>query len=202
MTVVALCPHPDDVELGCWGALMGHRLSQQQVAIAHMCALKQQHAERRLEAAQAAQMIGAHELWWSYLEDELPVNGDTCALLDNLCREFKISRIYAPSPFDTNQDHVAAARLAMQQARNSVEVVFYETPTTTPEFAPNMYVRLSNEDYYAKVEAVKRHQTQLERRVDLLRWTGITAQRRAIEGFPNREANFAEAYHAWRLLQW
>jgi LmbE family N-acetylglucosaminyl deacetylase len=67
--------------------------------------------------------------------------------------------VFIPSANDTHQDHRAVYRAAVVATRYIREVYIYQSPSTTTDFKPTVYVDIT--DYIdKKIEAVRVHTSQ------------------------------------------
>ncbi|MGE5459010.1 MAG: PIG-L deacetylase family protein [Solirubrobacterales bacterium] len=137
MNVLALGAHPDDVEIGCGGALALHADAGDRVAIA--CATSGEAGStgvppstlariRREEAAAAAAVLGATELrFLGFADGRLAWAGyDLVAALAILVRELRPELVYAPHPADAHPDHAALAAAAIDAVRRAGAHAFPE----------------------------------------------------------------------------
>lgn len=167
--ILAIGPHPDDVELGCFGTLA--RFDREGAAVHILCLsageLGLQHLDssqarlgRRKECERSAALINA-----SVHVANLPDGGisdglETIHIIEEQLELFKPTIVLMPSPNDTHQDHRNTA-LAAQSATRSVPntVLVYQTPSTTTDFSPVYHVDVT-EVFGLKLEAIKIHRSQ------------------------------------------
>jgi len=64
-----------------------------------------------------------------------------------------------PSIYDAHQDHVAASLAGRSAFRNTPDVLMYETPSSTVDFRPEVFVDITRH-LRAKVGAIRCHRTQ------------------------------------------
>jgi glycosyltransferase involved in cell wall biosynthesis/LmbE family N-acetylglucosaminyl deacetylase len=133
--VLVLAPHPDDEIFGCAGALLSH---VEQHHPCHVCIVSsgelQAHNSieaREAESQKALQLLGVEvpPQFWRLPDGQL----DSCQDLDqkilHLLQDLQISRMYAPSPWESHPDHQAVSRAAIEAARQyqgELDLVFYE----------------------------------------------------------------------------
>ncbi|MEN6341183.1 MAG: PIG-L deacetylase family protein [Methanospirillum sp.] len=137
MNVLALGAHPDDVEIGCGGALALHADAGDSVTV--LCVTDGEAggfgatpavlaATRRNEAAAAAAELGAARVrFLGFPDGRLAWAGyDLVAALALLVRELRPGIIYAPHPGDAHPDHAALAVAALDAVRRAGAHAFSE----------------------------------------------------------------------------
>lgn len=145
--ILAVGAHPDDIELGCSGTLRKHILNGDEVfwIVASFGEKSGEKEKRKSEAENVAKLMGVKEIHFLNLPDTMiRHDGVTVRLLDRYISE-DIDIIYVHSPKDYHQDHTNIAKSvlsASRKMRNSI--FFYETPSTTIEFKPTLYIDISD----------------------------------------------------------
>ena len=163
MNVLAIGAHPDDIELGCAGALARHAAAGHQVTMLVMTAgrLGPGSVELRMEEQEvAARIIGAKLLWGNYEDGDVPSGPEAVALIDDVIRSGHIDVLYTHSSNDTHQDHVATATASLAAARRLSRVLTYQGPSTTT-FEPTLFVDV-DETITAKLAALGAHASQVQ----------------------------------------
>jgi LmbE family N-acetylglucosaminyl deacetylase len=198
MNVLAIGAHPDDVELGCGGALLGHVERGDAVTL-----LVLTRGERGVDGARsriheqqrAAALLGARLCWGRFTDGEVPTDARLISTIDDVIAETGATLVYTHSPIDTHQDHRATASATLAAARRTPSVLFYETPSTQ-DFRPAVFVDLSAPLEH-KLRLIRAHESQLLRDgpVDI---DALTAQAR-FRGSQCRR-HYAEAFQVSRLL--
>lgn len=116
--VLAIGPHPDDIELGCGATLAKLARSGRRVGLVHLtrgeAGTRGSAAERRREAESAAEILGAAELAFLDCGDGAFRSGleEENALID-LLRSARPEVVFAPPSRDRHPDHGRAHRLAV-----------------------------------------------------------------------------------------
>ncbi|MEP7009865.1 MAG: bacillithiol biosynthesis deacetylase BshB1 [Acidobacteriota bacterium] len=116
LDVLAIGAHPDDVELGCGGTVASMARAGRSVGILHLtrgeAGTRGTPEERRLEAEEAAQALGAVELRFLDCGDGSLRSGpeEEDALIEVL-RELRPDMVLSPTPYDRHPDHIRAHRL-------------------------------------------------------------------------------------------
>jgi LmbE family N-acetylglucosaminyl deacetylase len=200
LSVLAVGAHPDDIELGCGGALAVHRANGDDVAMLVLTQGErgpQDSLPRVREQEEAAELLGARLFWGDFEDGSVPNGRAAIDLIDRLVTELNVDVLYTHAPDDTHQDHRAAYTASMSAGRRVPRVLLYESPTTT-EFTPNVYVDLGNA-LEQKLDSVRAHRSQVlkNRLVDL---EAVEAQAR-YRAFACRIGHgHAEGFVAHRLL--
>jgi len=164
VNVLAIGAHPDDIELGCGGALLRHVMHGDRVTMLVLTTGERgpQHAVPRVrEQEQAARILGATLLWGGLPDGGIPPTRDTVGLIDEVVQASGAEIMYTHSARDSHQDHVAAARCSLSAARRLNRVLCYQSPSSTG-FEPSMYVDIAS-TVDGKVAALAAHESQVLR---------------------------------------
>jgi LmbE family N-acetylglucosaminyl deacetylase len=140
--VLAIGAHPDDIELGCAGALLRHVAAGDEVTMLVMTPGElgpQGLTSRVREQEAAAAIIGATLIWGTFEDGNIPSGRDAVAMVDEAVTRTGADVIYAHAPSDTHQDHVATSLAALASSRRLARVLFYQSPSTT-SFDPTVFV--------------------------------------------------------------
>ncbi len=198
MNVVAIGAHPDDIELGCAGALLAHRRAGHEVTLLVMTTGEQGpqgSASRVAEQEDAAALLGARLFWGGFPDGEVSHDRHTTSAIEAVLDDAAADVVYTHAPADTHQDHRATAEATLAAARRVRRVLCYEAPTSI-DFSPTLYVDIAGL-VEAKLDALRAHVSQVLRNglVDL---EAVEAQARS-RGFQGR-LRHAEAFEARRFL--
>ena len=142
MKVLAIGAHPDDIELGCAGALLRHIAAGDEVTMLVMTPGEmgpQGLTSRVREQEAAAAVIGATLIWGPFEDGTIPHGRDAVSVVDEVVTRTGADVIYAHAPNDTHQDHVATSLAALAAGRRTARVLFYQSPSTT-SFNPTVFV--------------------------------------------------------------
>ena len=164
LSVLAIGPHPDDLEIGCGGTLLqlarsGHSL--------HLAVLTQGGAgggsgQRWKEQKAVAKHYKAKSLRWLGFDDtRVPLDKEGIDVLEAVMRTVKPDLVFAPWGEDTHQDHRNTAALVRSATRYTPNVLFYEVPSTI-DFVPDVYVDITK-TLAAKYAALKLHKSQVHK---------------------------------------
>lgn len=166
--VLAIGAHPDDVEIGCGGALAKHRADGD---LLHILTLSLGSAGgdanvRLREALQAAKLLDATIEFGDLRDTHISEGTETIDLIQAAIRNFRPTHVYTHSLEDTHQDHRAAHMATLTAARGVPNVYCYQTPSSTVEFRPNRFVDISK-FIEAKLCAIGAHKSQVDRSASL-----------------------------------
>jgi LmbE family N-acetylglucosaminyl deacetylase len=162
LTILAVSPHPDDVELGCFGTLA--RLAPDEpVTILVMTdgGIRGSAAEREAEARESAGLIRASVQFLGHPDGSLVQNAQTVGQVREVMERVQPTKIFAPYPDDSHQDHAATYRIVAAAAPPTGEILLYETPSSIG-FHPNVFYDISA-TLSVKQEALTRFKSQADR---------------------------------------
>ena len=199
MNILAIGAHPDDIELGCGGALLAHRARGDRLTLLVMTTGEQgpQAARSRIsEQEDAARILGAELVWGGFPDGAVPADRSAVDVVQAVGTRLRHRRpVHARAPNDSHQDHRATAAASIAAARRLSRIFLYESPTTVA-FSPSVFVDISDH-LEGKLTALRAHVSQVLKNglVDL---EAIEAQSR-YRGFQARIRQ-AEAFAVDRLL--
>lgn len=199
-SVVAVEPHPDDVEILCLGTLLKMRAAGTRVTIVcitngnkgsghdHTVPYEEIAATRFREASQVANEFGAE---YVNLGAEDGYLYDTPELRNELATVFRRARadvVFAPSPKDYQTDHTIASEIAFQATLLSSlpqlrikEPALAQVPTTYfydtvqgLEFDPSFFIDVT-EVFERKKELARLHESQIANLSSTYGWNFIDA---------------------------
>jgi LmbE family N-acetylglucosaminyl deacetylase len=162
--VLAIGAHPDDVEIGCGGALAKH---QSRGDLLHILTLSLGASGgdvnvRATEARRAAELLGAKLEFGNLRDAHISESTETIDIIQAAIRELRPTHVYTHSLEDTHQDHRAVHTASMVAARGVPNVYCYQSPSSTVEFSPNRFVDIT--DFIkAKLGAIGAYKSQVER---------------------------------------
>lgn len=171
--VLVLSPHPDDAELGCGGTMSRLRAEGTDVIVLRFsdCPNGRSASEvaaLRAEAAKSASVIGFVERWLPSV-----LVGSLClpnrhfpqhrqAILDwliDMRGELSPDAVFAPSSYDTHQDHGAVHDEAVRAFRHCT-LYGYELPWNTPDFHAQHFICLGAEHVERKWKALDCYESE------------------------------------------
>ena len=201
MNILAIGPHPDDVEFGCGGTLLkyaacGHNLFQ---LVLTDGSYGGDPAVRKGEQEAASLFIGSRLFWAGFKDTELVGNRDLIHKIDTVINEVTPDIVFLNFWADVHQDHRAAAQAAVSASRYIKEVLFYEVPSTQ-HFEPDIFVDIQ-EVLDRKLQLLDLHASQVNRtRVANLSITESCRSCANFRGFQGR-VKYAEGFKSVRLLR-
>lgn len=162
--VLAIGAHPDDVEIGCAGTLLGHRRRGDSVSILTMSqgGVGGDRQERVREAIAVAQLIGAQLLFADLPDTRIDAGVDTIRLIEQVVGELDPTVIYVHSKNDGHQDHRAIHQATMSASRRVAKVLAYQSPSATNDFSPTKFFAIDTV-VARKVQALSLYASQGER---------------------------------------
>jgi LmbE family N-acetylglucosaminyl deacetylase/CheY-like chemotaxis protein len=169
-SVLAIGAHPDDVEIGCGGALARHRAYGDTVTIVTLSrGASGGHAEVRAdEARAAAKMLGAQLNLGNLADTLIPEGGDAVTTILDVIARVNPTHVYTHSQFDTHQDHRNTHHATMVAVRSIPNVYCYQAPSATVDFRPNLFIDIS-EHMETKLAAIATYASQTSMRAYLAR---------------------------------
>ncbi len=162
MRVLAVGAHPDDIELGCGGALVAHRDAGHEVTLLVMTTGERgtrSALSRVREQEEAAAMLRADLLWAGFDDGAVPQGRDATRFLDEAIGTLRPDIVYTHSAEDTHQDHRATAVASLAAGRRVRRLLCYESPTTV-SFRPDVFVDIGG-FVEAKLDLIRCHASQV-----------------------------------------
>jgi LmbE family N-acetylglucosaminyl deacetylase len=194
LSVLAVGAHPDDIEIGAGGTLLGLAASHPDLQV-HSVVLTGTQA-RRLEARHAAESFLAGTDFTLELHD-LPegrfpaIWGDVKEVLEAVARVCRPDLIFAPTADDAHQDHRTIGEIMPTVFRDGL-FLGYEIPKWDGDLGrPSVYVPLTVDTAHRKVELLNKcYPSQAARDwwddevfLGLARLRGMECRSRFAEGF-------------------
>ncbi len=166
--ILAIGAHPDDVEIGCGGALAKYRAMGDEVRILTLSrgAVGGNAAIRAQEATRAAGILGA-TLQLADLPDTRISDGfATIEIIKAAIQSFSPTHVYTHSSHDAHQDHRSTHAASVVAARGVSNVYAYQSPSSTVDFRPTHFVDIAD-CIDKKIEALGAHESQVTRSASL-----------------------------------
>lgn len=200
MNVVGIGAHPDDIEIGAGGSIALHRSKEHTVHFIVVTSGGElsDRAKRERECERAAKILDVNNLHFlDYPDTEVTYEGELVKRIDDILESVDADRVYIHSEKDTHQDHRNAALASIAAARNVDEVLSFESPSTRSSFSPQYYSPLPESVLERKIEAIRAHESQSEKKY---------LEAEAMQGlarFRGRQANtrYAEAFQVIRIKE-
>lgn len=160
MRVLAVGAHPDDLEIGCGGALARHaQFGDEVLAVVMTTGTVKSCGELRVAESLAAAKIMGTKLIFGNATDgevtELEVN----KFLEQIVQEFEPDVIYTHGSQDSHSDHRAVAAGTLAAGRYTSTILQFESPSAL-NFQPDIYVDISG-IVDIKIDALECHASQL-----------------------------------------
>lgn len=200
MNVVGIGAHPDDIEIGAGGSVAMHRAQGHTVEFIVLTSGGElsEEGRRERECERAGDILDVDTLHFlRYTDTEVSYEGELVKRIDDILEAADADRVYIHSEKDTHQDHRNAALASIAAARNVDEVMSFESPSTRSSFAPQYYSPLSEAVLNRKIEAIRAHESQSEKKY-------LEAEAmRGLARFRGRQANtrYAEAFQVIRIKE-
>lgn len=201
LKVLALGAHPDDIEFGCGATLiklfaLGAHIS---LWIATYGEVGASNKIRKAEAESSASFMGTNGIFWGGYPDTLiPHSKEIITKIEQVLKEVEPDIIFVHYYEDTHQDHVNLSLSTITATRYSKNVLFYEVPTTSTAFSPDIFVDIKDV-LDKKLNLLKTHASQIDKVkigiLDILEVARSTANFRGIQA----RVEYAEGFQAYRL---
>jgi len=181
VNILAIGAHPDDIEFGCGGTLIKYAIKGHDIYLLVLTDGRRGGvpAERRKEQEEAAEVLGARQLFWGgYQDTEVPLDRNLIQKVEGFLHLIRPDLIFVHFGDDTHQDHRHLSTSVVTASRYTRNVLFYEGPTTA-NFTPSVFV---------EVDAV------LERKLQALKAHASQVMKTGVEGFSILELAQASAH--------
>jgi len=200
MNIIAIGAHPDDIEIGAGGSIALHRARGDNVRFLVLTKGGKLSApsRRETEAREAAEVLDIDDIQFlGYDDANIPYDGEIVERIDDHLKEMDADRVYIHTEEDTHQDHRHAALASIAAGRNTDEVLAFESPSTRSSFDPQYYNTIPEEFLERKIDAIRTHESQSEKKY---------LEAEAMKGlarFRGRQANtrYAEAFQVIRIRE-
>lgn len=185
--ILALAPHPDDLEIGCGGTLAQHakRGDEVHIFVATSGEVGGDAEIRKAEQIASAKILGVQAVHWgNFVDTTLPKFApDLMASVEALVQSLKPDTVYVNFHQDTHQDHRELAQAVRSATRYVANVLAYETPSTIG-FEPSAFMDISD-TLPLKIEALQAHASQVDRthvHLNILEIAMATSHFRGVQG--------------------
>lgn len=166
--ILAIGAHPDDVEIGCGGTLLKKRaLGHDVVVLTLSRGGKGGDVDLRMkEAWNASRLLDAKLKVCDLPDSGITDGSNTIELIEQAVREVAPTHVYTHSRHDTHQDHRNVHLATMVATRQTPNVYCYQSPSTTIDFRPSLFVDIS-EQIATKVQMIEAYRSQVARHAGL-----------------------------------
>lgn len=203
--VLVLSAQPEDMSVGCAGALIKHVNQEDEVKILFLSdgslgfpanirpsssEKKKMALTRENEAIKAANVIGVKDLqFWRFAQGSIQTNKTTIKLMQGVLNTYKPELIYCPFPLETDHDRLEATKILYEGLRLSdskAKIFCYETWNV---LAANVILDISAQ-IDDKMKALSNHKSQMSHKNLVEAVKGLSSYRsiNLIDG------KFAEAF--------
>lgn len=199
-TVLAIGAHPDDIELGCGGAIARHVASGDDVTMLIITkgeAGPGEVARRIHEQEEAAAVLGVNRLLWGGLPDGRVSNHELelVRVIEQAIAEVGATLIYSHNNADSHQDHRAVAEATWGAARKVGCVLCYDSPSSN-SFNPSVFVDITS-SLDKKIASLNAHASQTAS--SSMASVNLVRTQAGYRGFQAR-VEAAEAFMPYRLV--
>lgn len=201
-SILAIGPHPDDIEFGCGGTLLRYGLAGNelyQLILTDGC-VGGDPVIRKREQEEAARVLNVKQIFWAgYRDTELEDSRKLILKIEEVIYLVRPDVVLINDPEDSHQDHRRAARTTISATRNIKEVLFYESPTSM-NFHPDIFIDITDL-LEEKIKLVELHASQVEKtNIKNLRITEIARSYATFRGVQGR-VRYAEGFRGLRVLR-
>lgn len=202
MKILAVGPHPDDIEVGCGGNLIkyvdaGHELYLMVMTLGDKGG---EPDVRKAEQIRSAEIMGAKDLMWGVYEDtQLTPHMNRMVMdIEILLKKINPDFFFVVYGDDSHQDHRSLSKAAVSASRYIKNVLFYEVPTSQ-NFFPTVFVDIRN-TFDRKIEALLAHESQVTKtNIEGLNIADIARSTAVFRGIQGR-VGMAEGFVPLRLF--
>ncbi len=219
--IIIFSPHPDDDAIGMGGTIMELVKNGNKVLCVYITSgvstrnavkgdmsIEEKENIRRKEAEQASKVLGTniHFLNLSYFHG-LIEKKEHIEKITKLLEKEKPYIVFVPHPHERHPTHKASTSIVLRALKRSYlpnldAIWFYEI--MTPIRTPNTIITFDEEIMEKKIEAIKAHESQIERRRYDIGIRGLNTFRGILGdsilgvgygGFSSREIIYGEAFY-------
>jgi len=195
-SVLFVGAHPDDVETGALGLLLGLRNTRNYYVAMSRCLDIPRNKHILDEFGEVTKHLDAVTVILDLPNRELNFHGkEMRRIFEDYRDDKKVHAVVCPSVDDVHQDHKAVAEEVIRVFKQHT-VLFYELPYSCPLFKPRLFCPLDDEAVKKKLEIVSLYKSQRNQRymqedaiLASMRFRGLQCGHR-----------FAEAFEVWRVV--
>jgi LmbE family N-acetylglucosaminyl deacetylase/CheY-like chemotaxis protein len=175
-SVLAIGAHPDDVEVGCGGILLGHVALGHEVSVLTLTGgqVGGTPAERTREMDRAAELMSARLFHGNVAESSVAEGGATITEIERVIEEVQPDTVYTHSDHDFNQDHRNVHQATLAATLQIPRVFCYQGSSSTVDFHPTRFIAV-DEFMDRKLAVIRAYTSQVRQRryldAELLRAT-------------------------------
>lgn len=176
MRILAIWPHPDDIELNCFWTLCKLKDEWHEI---NMLVLSDWGAwgnslDRVKEQQDSASLIWANLYFWWLKDKYISEWYETIEVIEKYVNGISPDIVFIPSKYDTHQDHRAVSYASLVACRWVDNILQYNAISSWTEFKTNYFVDITNY-IEKKIKAIKSHKSQSSRRYtkeEIVIWRG------------------------------
>jgi len=201
MRILALSPHPDDIELNAGGFLMkreGQAIRAIYFSKCEASLINKPADTLEIEAYNSCQLFASDEIVKDYAVRRFQYNRQE--ILDDIRYEGAINKpdlVLIPSASDIHQDHQVIHNEAIRAFPNT-NVLAYGSPKNCRSFNPNYFETLTADQVEDKMKLIRCYKSQLELRPQYFNEESIKATLKFWGGHIGTE--YAEAFEVITLI--
>ena len=197
MKILAIGAHPDDIEIGCGGALLYfqkyHKATVSMLLMTRGEAGTETSIDREAEQVTACQILGIKHQFCAGLTDTAIGLQSAIKYIENVVGDVDPDVVFTHYRTDTHQDHRVVAEATLSACRNRGSVLHYES-ISSQNFPPSMFVDVG-EFIGTKCRAVAAHISQ-EARLEFVDYVRTLATHRAYR----TPLNYVEGFLPWNFF--
>lgn len=161
--VLAVGAHPDDVEIGCGGALLSHSQAGDRIIVLTLSQGTKHNAPTRVQESQrAAQILGADLIVGEGFESALSDGPETISRISQAVARYQPDVVYTHSYQDGHPDHRTAHLATLVAAHDVPSLLCFHSPSSTVDFHPTYFVDISAQ-VERKIQLLAAYQSQADR---------------------------------------
>jgi LmbE family N-acetylglucosaminyl deacetylase len=166
VTVLTVGAHPDDIELGCGGAICEFTSKGNKVVAVFLTKGEKSGKGdiRKSESINSLHVLGVDEVFFGDFSDtKIPDSFEVIDYLEQFERKYKPDIVFTHSTHEIHQDHRIVGWLSQSAFRNANKLLAYESPRVTSSFTPTYYIDISS-CIDTKWKALQCHMSQKNKR--------------------------------------
>lgn len=201
MNILAIGAHPDDIEFGCGGTLIGYAKRSHPVYLLVLTegGVGTEAGLRRQEQEASSTILQCRQIFWGgYKDTQVPMDRGLIQKLEEAIKTVDPTLIFVHYFDDTHQDHRHLSTCTITATRYTRNVLFYEGPTTQ-NFSPTVFSDIDSA-LEQKIAALQAHASQIKKtHIEGLSITDIVRSAAHFRGIQGRVRN-AEGFIPLRLF--
>ncbi len=200
-SVLAVGPHPDDIEFGCGGTLhkysaMGHSVSMMVMTRGEVGGIPE---IREKELLKSAEILGVTNVFiCPFIDTKVPLTKEVITAIEEVIKDINANYVFVNYFDDTHQDHRVTAECVISASRYIQNLLFFEVPSTQ-NFNPHIFSNIVDE-MEIKRNSLSAHHSQVNKvniaDLSILECAEANAVFRGVQG----KVKYAEAFRAQRFF--